>query len=357
MTDTSLSGGGASSPTIETDYDRVDTGGGSGSDGGDSGVVGTPDFGNDAVVQNPTQETPWRGDWEFTSGILNDALEPLTEALADAQGGGYAQLRQLLIEFGLESLYDTAVDWIADDSTAAEIELALREQPEYRERFSVIFEREAAGLPPVSPSEVVAYESQLSQLFSYWDVPITAGGSVQSMAGELLTGDVSLNEVQQRLAARATFSRRVLEDPDMDRAVVEEILGRGATAHDIAEFALNGDVALEDLERRLQAADVANEASGANNSVTASEAMDLARQGLTGEAARQGFGILNQSRQIVNRIVGDTADPIAREIELAALVGDVNAQAQIDAQRRNRVAVFDVGGGFAQDADGFSGLR
>lgn len=266
----------------------------------------------------------------------------------------YALLKQLLAEFGLESIYNDVAKFITSESTAPEIELALREIPAYQERFKVIFEREKQGLPPVSAAEVVDYERQLGQVMSFYGVPSDPGENLQETAAELLLGDVSMSEVQQRLTAQAAFGRAVLDDPNQDQEVVRAILGNGGTLFDVANFALDPNKTLEQIERRLAAAEIANEASQAQYRINAPEALELARQGVTGEQAQQQFGVLNQNRQVIDRMIGDRSDPISREQELAAVAGDVNAQAAIERARQSRIAQFSVGGGFATDDDGFT---
>ncbi len=269
----------------------------------------------------------------------------------------FTVLRQILSEFGLDSIYDKVRQFITAESSSAEIELAMREMPEYRQRFKVIFDREAAGLPAVSPAEVVNYEKQLQQVMSYYGVPQVPGENLQDTAAELLGGDVSMTEVQSRLTGMAAFGRAVLDDPNQDQEVVQAILGNGGTLYDVANFALDPERTLDQIERRLAAAEIANEASGANYRLNAPEALDLARQGVTGQQARQGFGVLNQNRQVVDRIVGDQGDPVSRQQELAALAGDVEAQAAIERSSQRRVAAFQVGGQYATDEEGFAGLR
>ena len=274
-----------------------------------------------------------------------------------APDANYSVLQQLLAEFGLSNIQSTVQQFIASDASAAEIQLQLRDVPEYRQRFSVIFEREEAGLPPVSPAEVVEFERQLGQVFSMFGVPERPGENLQTTAAQLLGGDVSMAEVQERLAAQQAFGRRVLEDPNMDQEVVSELLQRGVTPIDVANFAIDPTFTLEDVERRLAAAEIANEASRAQYRVQAPEALDLARQGLTGEQARQGFGVLTQQRQVVDRLAGESEDPVTREQELAALTGDVQAQAAIERSAQRRVAAATVGGSFVTDDEGFGGLR
>jgi hypothetical protein len=165
-----------------------------------------------------------------------------------------------------------------------------------------------------------------------------------------------LNEVTERLTAQRSFARQVLEDPNQDQEAVAALLGQGVTLYDIAEMALDPNKTLDQVQRRLEAAAVANEAGKANYRLTADEATDLARQGLTGEQARQGFTSLATQSQVVNAL-GAEADPVSRQQELAALTGDQTAIAAIETSRRNRVAANAESGGFATTKEGFGGLR
>jgi hypothetical protein len=280
------------------------------------------------------------------------------EAAADTPTPEYALLRDLLRQFGLDNIYSTVAQFITSESSPAEITLAMREVPEFRSRFSVIFDREEQGLPPVSAAEVVDYEKRLERMFSFYGVPRDPGENLQETAAELMLNDVSYQEAEQRLTAQAAFGRAVLDDPNQDQAVVQAILGNGGTVYDVANFVMDPAKTLDQIERRLVAAEIGNEASQAQyGQLSPEEAMELSRQGLTGAQAEQGFGVLNQNRQVIDRLVGDNADPITREQELAAVSGDLNAQAAIERSRQSRVAAFQVGGNFATGEEGFEGLR
>lgn len=269
----------------------------------------------------------------------------------------FALLREMLNEFGLGSIYDRVRSFITSESTGSEIELALREFPEVQQRFAAVFDAEQAGRPPVSFADVLAHEEGLSKLASYYGLPVEPGENLQDMARQQLNGEVSLSEAQDRMAAQQAFGRAVLDDPDMDPDVIGELLGRGVTPMDVANFVLDPSKTLEQVERRLAAAAVANEASQANYRLTSDEALELSRRGVTGEQAQQGFGVLRQNSQVVDRLIGDSSDPVTREQELAALSGDVQAQAAIELSAQKRVAAFSAGGSFVTDDEGFGGLR
>lgn len=291
-----------------------------------------------------------------TSAIGSTATPGAVAATGTVAQSEYAVLRGLLSEFGLDSIYDKVRQFITTGASPAEMELTLREMPEYQERFKVIFDREKAGLPPVSAAEVVDYEAQLSQVFNYYGYPQNPGENLQETAANLLGGDVSMSEVQERLTAQMSYARRVLDDP-ANQGMASQLLGLGATLFDVADFALDPNKTLEQVERRLAAAEVANESFSTGFDTTADEALELARQGVTADQARQGFGVLQQQSQVVDRMIGDRDDPVSREQELAALSGDVEAQAAIERSAQKRVAAATVGGSFATGDEGFEGIR
>ncbi len=227
----------------------------------------------------------------------------------------------------------------------------------FKERFPQIFTREANGQTPLSPEDVINYESGLEQMYAFYGVPDDPGQSIQQRAAELMSNDVSLNEVTQRLTAQRAFARNVLEDPDQDLAAVNSILGDyGGTLYDIANLALDPNKTLAELQQRFEAAEIANEAAQADYRLEASEAIELQRAGLTGQQATSGFGALTQQVQVVDGLNAED-DPVSRAQELAALTGDPAANAAIERARRTRTAAFENSASFGRDEDGFGGLR
>src|SRR5690606_5995595 len=82
-----------------------------------------------------------------------DAPKPPVEST-----DGWANLMALLQAYGLEELSGWVREQLISGASPAQIVLDLRNQPAFRRRFAAIFDREAAGLNPISPEEVLAYE-------------------------------------------------------------------------------------------------------------------------------------------------------------------------------------------------------
>ena len=284
----------------------------------------------------------------------------------EAAPGEFPWLRELLATYGIPGAFDDIVPLIASDASSAEIEWAMKKSDAFKERFPQIHMREEENerrrangeslLTPISAADVINYESNIGEMFSLYGVPDRMGTSIQQIVVELMSDDVSIKETEQRLLAQRVFADEVLNDPALDAQVMEEFFGKGVTPYDIAEYALNPDATLNEIEQRLEAANVSNEAAQAGYRIEVEEAMALQQAGLTADQAQAGFGSLVQGSQVVDGI-GNEEDPVSRAQELAALAGDVAAQAAIERAAQTRTAAFEVGGGFARDDDGFGGLR
>lgn len=268
----------------------------------------------------------------------------------------YDILTDTLATYGLSSLLPLVQEMIEDDASDAEITLRLREAPEYRERFSAIFAREEAGLPPISPTEVVAYEQQLADLRSFYGAQDAPGFNLQSQAAELLGGNVSLNELQVRLGEMRSLGDRIAADPAQSD-IVSQMLELGATPFDLAEVALDPTVKGPEIQRRLQAAAIALESGRSGFTLNRTEAEQLAARGVDADQAGAAFAELNRVGGAFGGGPGDDRDPIARDMQLAAAGGDSEAVRQIQRATQRRAAEFGRGGSFASGQDGFDGLR
>jgi hypothetical protein len=271
-----------------------------------------------------------------------------------AEVGTWDWLRELLRGVGLESLFDQAKSGVRQGASDAEVFEAIRGTDEYRTRFSAIFEREKKGLAPINAGAILEQERQLSQMFSFYGYQLDPGQSIRDVANRTMAGDVSVNEMQARLAAYRDVADRVMNDPENEQ-YVREFLAQGGTPMDIGRLVVEPE-SLPQIEQRLRAASIVLEAKGTGMGLTQAEARWLAGEGLTGDQAEQGFGELARNAQVVGPITGEQQG-MDRQRQLAALTGDVGAASEIEARRAARKAAFQGGGSFATDDEGFGGLR
>ena len=260
-------------------------------------------------------------------------VESLDSAVSDAL---MASIENLLLDYGLEGLSSWAAGLLTSGASEDRIELELEQQPAFMERFPVIASRREAGLPPVSVAEVLSYERQAAELESFYGLPT---GTID--AQEAMGADMSYNELQAGLAAEVEFRR---SDPDTQR-LAQEFYGYGATQGEVIGMLINDQVGLPVLQQRIQAAQVAGEASAQGfGDLTAEEAEDLVSRGVDEGAAREAFNVLSRSEQLTRSF--------SRSQLLSIAAGEQPALEALEESRDAALSVFDQGGSFASGVAG-----
>lgn len=254
-----------------------------------------------------------------------------------AQSDAFAMLRNLLRSYGIEELYDWAREQFLDGRSMAEIELGLEQQPVVQQKFKAVFDRRAAGLPPISILDVVEYQRKASELEHLYGVP---RGFLD--VNRLLVADVSINEANTRLAMAADA---VTGNPEVLRQLRELY---GVDEGQAIAFFADPDSALPKITQQFTATRLATQAKAQQfGQLTRDEAERLAREGVSEDQARAGFGALATSEQVTGQIAGDRGPAMTRERQLDAVAGNAGAVQELERRRRERTAVFDEGGRFA----------
>ncbi|NIX25133.1 MAG: hypothetical protein GWN07_37180, partial [Actinobacteria bacterium] len=127
------------------------------------------------------------------------------------------QLQAALARYGLGDLAPWLSEMIVSNASDAEIELGLREQPAFRTRFWMIFEREKAGLSPISPDWVVEYEARVMEGARALGATVT-----REQIGRLIANNVSAEESLNRVSIAATA---VYQSPPETRAALGRLYG------------------------------------------------------------------------------------------------------------------------------------
>ncbi len=135
-----------------------------------------------------------------------------------------AIIQAVLRRYGLEGLSEWAWERITDGASAAQVELELRETEQFRTRFRAIVEREARGLPAISPEEVLEYERRRTAILRSYGFPSGFYDEPDDAADGLIN-DVSLDAVEERAALWVDFAEASTA-PEM-RAELERLYGVG----------------------------------------------------------------------------------------------------------------------------------
>lgn len=265
------------------------------------------------------------------------------------QRNALATLTQILQQYGLGSLASWAWNEIVQGASEPQILLDMMNTPEFKQRFPAIAARQKAGLPPISPGDYVNYEAQATQMMraaglpaGFWDSP--------SDFTSLISSDVSLNELQQRvqLASQAAF-----QVPGDVRAVLQR--DYGITAGDLAANFLDPKQAEPVLQRKFTAAQIGGAAWRTGYGSTRSEDEYLTDLGVSATQAQQGFNQLTGQRQLFSSLPGENTTGIGRDQQLGAeFAGNASDQEAITRRANQRVGVFSGGGGFGNTQQGFA---
>jgi hypothetical protein len=299
-----------------------------------------------AVTNAPAQTAPAPGNTAPTTPTTSTAS---TGAGTADQQSALATLTAALNGYGLGSMASWAWNEIVAGKTQDQILLDLQQTPQFQQRFPAIAQRQKDGLPALSPADYVNYESQATQLMraaglpsGFWDSP--------SDFTHLISSDVSINELQQRLNMATTAAYQVPADV---RATLARDYGVGTGQ--LAAFFLDDKTALPLIQRDFTAAQIGGAAYRTGYGSTKTEDEQLTDLGVNPGQAQQGFTQLTQQRQLFSSLPGQTTTGISRDQQLqATFAGNAQAQEQIVHSSQERQAQFAGGGqvtpGVAQSA-------
>ena len=228
---------------------------------------------------------------------------------------------------------------ITGSSTVDDVGIQLRENPAFQRRFSANEARRRAGKPQYTISEYLQLEN------SYRSVLLAGGMDPGFYDGpedfqRFIERDISPEELRTRVQQGYQAVR------EADPAVVEELKTLyGLNDNQLASFFIDPERTRESVVRAARAAEIATQArQQANMPLVAGEAELLARQGITQEEARAGFGQIQLGQELLQtQLQGEEA--LTREDILGATFGTNAAATQRVATRaRKRRATFEQGG-------------
>lgn len=271
--------------------------------------------------------------------------------LSAAQQDGWAYLDAYLKNYNLGALSPWAKEQIIAGNSPAMVQQLLWERPEFQQRFQVIFDRQKAGLPPMSVDEVLSFEKNATALFAKYDLPTGFYDSFEDFVSYQVN-DISLQEMDERLQLR---QQAVFQSPPEVRAALKALYG--VNAGDLTAYWIDPNRAIPILRNQMQSASLS--AAGARTgygALTRDESERLTALGVSVDQAVSGLGKLVTAKELFTALPGEQmGQNITRAEQLrAGLEGDMAAQLMIEDQGRRRVAQFGGGGGFVGGRSGFA---
>jgi hypothetical protein len=228
-------------------------------------------------------------------------------ASLEAQGAARSAYALLLSEFsryGLESLVSPLQDLIKQGLSGPEFQIALRNTDAYQKRFAGNTERIKKGLVALSPGEYLALEDQYQNIMRNYGLPASyyTKDSIGTQAGfnKLIANDVSAVELEERVL---TAQKRVLDAAPEVRTALRQFYP-DITNGDILAYTLDPEKGLEEVKRKVTAAEIGGAALGAGLTTSLTDAEYLRRYGVTKETAQRGYEIigggLERGRQLAD---------------------------------------------------------
>ena len=192
-------------------------------------------------------------------------------------------------QYGLEALVTPLKSLIEEGVSPSEFTLRLRETDAYKKRFAANAQRVAKGLRALSEAEYIGTEDQYQDVMRRYGMPesyYTKGElGIQSGFEKFLAGDVSAVELEDRI--QTANNRVVNSNPEVAKALKE--FYPGISNGDILAYVLDPANAIENIKRKVTAAEIGGAAiqSGLKTGMTRAE--ELAAAGITKQQAQQGF--------------------------------------------------------------------
>jgi hypothetical protein len=201
----------------------------------------------------------------------------------------YDLLFQQFNQYGLGSLVEPLKGLVQENVSPSEFTIRLQGTKAYKDRFAANADRLANGLSVLSPAEYIALEDQYQNVMRNYGLPSSyyAKDTMGTQTGfqKLLAGDVSAAELEDRISIA---QNRVLNAPPLVKDALKQFYP-DITDADILAYTLDPSKGLSEIKRKVTAAEIGGAAMGQGLGTSASRAEELARFGVTAEAARQGY--------------------------------------------------------------------
>ena len=214
------------------------------------------------------------------------------EAALQNRKSAYDLLFEQFNQYGLGSLVEGIKGLVQENVSPSEFAIRLRQTDAYKKRFAANASRIASGLRALSEGEYIALEDQYQNIMRNYGLPASyyTRGDMGRQEGfeKFIAGDVSPAELEDRVSIA---QKRVLNAPPEVTTALKQFYP-DITNGDILAYTLDPSKGLQDIQRKVTAAEIGGAAIGARLGATVGRAEELARYGVTAESARAGFGAI-----------------------------------------------------------------
>jgi hypothetical protein len=279
-----------------------------------------------------TYADPKSGD---VTAVLSDGTTRVLAASGAASAekkSAYALLYDQFNSLGIGGLVPELETLIKEGVSPAEFTLRLRSTDAYKKRFAGNAQRINKGLRALSEAEYVGLEDRYQDVMQRYGLPESyyTRGEMGRQEGfeKFISGDVSPAELEDRIS---TAQKRVINaNPEVTQAL--KTFYPGISNGDILAYTLDPSKAIEDIKRKVTAAEIGGAAVRAGLGTSVADAEYLQRYGVTKEQADQGYQaaaqILPRASQLSEIYNQGPYTQATAEQEIFNLPGQVEAQRQ-----------------------------
>ena len=212
-----------------------------------------------------------------------------------ARQSAYDTLYNEFSKYGLGSLVEDIKGLITDAKTSpSQFALALQNTDAYKQRFSANQDRIKQGLRALTPAEYIGLEDQYQNIMRNYGLPSSyySKDSLGTQAGfnKFIANDVSAAELEDRIA---TAQKRVL-NADVNVMDALKQFYPDITKSDVLAYTLDPTNALENIKRKVTAAEIGGAALSQGLGTSVSRAEELAKYGIDKLKAQQGYQTIGE---------------------------------------------------------------
>ena len=220
----------------------------------------------------------------------------------------YDLLFEQFNQYGMGSLVESLKGFIQEGLSISEFTLKLRGTDAYKKRFAANAQRVAKGLRALSEAEYISKEDAYQDIMRRYGLPESyyTRGEMGRQEGfeKIIANDISDVELEDRIS---TAQKRVLNaNPEVTQALKQ--FYPDITNGDILAYTLDPKNAIENIKRKVTAAEIGGAAIQAGLQTGLTRAEQLQAAGITKDTAQQGYGTI--------------AGGLQRGSQLAAIYGE-----------------------------------
>lgn len=220
-----------------------------------------------------------------------DAIDAANKA---ARQSAYDLLYNQFNQYGLGSLVEGIKGLIQENVSPSEFAIRLQNTDAYKQRFAANQDRIKQGLRALTPAEYIGLEDQYQNIMRNYGLPASyyTKDAMGTQAGfnKFIANDVSAAELEDRIA---TAQKRVL-NADVNVMDALKQFYPDINTSDLLAYTLDPTNALENIKRKVTAAEIGGAALQQGLGTNVGRAEELAKYGITKAQAQQGYQAIGE---------------------------------------------------------------